>query len=524
MSCANGLTLAFSSARSPAFYRRYRQHLLQTVGVARVELLFCSNPGRLPLTQVYNSFLEKARFKIVCLLHDDLIFFRNRGWGRQIISHFNKNPDFAILGAAGSLGFEQPGIAWSPPENMLGRLWHNHPVTGKPFLSDFSENLGEQLIEALTLDGLLLAIHKDRTAVRFNSDLSGFHFYDVQLTIDNWLLSQKALKRQKNGVMTNLSLKHLSTGSVDQQFDLNRQLTIQKYQPYLPLKQAFSMLKIANLKTGPIRQSLAIILLNLTPDLDINPCFELLSHLSGKDIQIYYGSVLAPKKEKLPTNLSLPIHRLTFALRDFSLQNALFQVFRSFSLLEFERILVWDTRIIPQKGTIERLLDFSLHKTALPLGTLGIRLHFSDQRVYFAGLDILRDQSGQIHCQFHGIHSAFRCPIKPKPTPYNHLGFTLLSPQHFLDLVSLSSGQNWIPGLEFNLNALKQGCANYLLADVTGIYRESTLEQSVSRYSLEQQYYLFKRDFSAWMETYGSEPAIQAWVRLASSKGDKFKR
>ncbi len=511
----HGLTLGVSTKRSPDFIRRYAQHLLQTVGVSQVQLLFFHNPGRASLAEVYNQFLLQARFQIVCLLHDDLVFPRNRGWGRQVIRHFKHNPEFAILGVAGSLGLEEHAVAWSPPQNMLGHLWHQDSVTNRPFLSDFSSRFGSYLLEAVTLDGLFLALHQERTDVRFNPQMSGFHFYDVQLTLDNWFSHQRGPKPRKNGVMTDINLKHLSTGTVDQEFDHYRQLTIQKYQKCLPVEPAFSLFQSPLSVKQLGQKKLAVILLHLASDLTLEPCLQLLSDLNSSTVSVFYASTaLGPFNGDVQVGSAswIPI---PFRLRNFSLESALTQVLSFVQLEQFEWVLVWDSRILPQAGALVSLLDFAQRNTSLPLGTLGLRLHYPDHRVFFSGLDILRESSGSVHCLYHGIHTAYRHAIAPKPTPYNYLGFSLMSTQHLKDPGDLSSGQNWIPGLELNLNCLKLGYFNYLLGHLIGIYRESALDLSVSALQLEREHCDFQTYFLNWLSTEGNNSAIQAWVRQA---------
>lgn len=512
----HGLTVGVSTRGSPNFIRRYAQHLLQTVGVPQLQLLFFYNPGRASLAEVYNRFLERSRFQIVCLLHDDLVFSRNRGWGRQVIRHFKHNPDFAILGVAGSLGLEEHAVAWSPPQNMLGHLWHQDSVTGQAFLSDFSGHLGDHLLEAVTLDGLFLALHQARTDVRFNPQMSGFHFYDVQLTLDNWLSQKNVSKLRKNGVMTNIAVKHLSTGTIDQEFDLYRQLTIQKYQKCLPLQPAFSLLKFPYSVKKREYKKLAVVLLHLAPDLSLEPCLQLLSRLNSSTVSVFYASTALVPFDGGAQLDPISWHPMPFRLLDFSLGSALTQVLSFVQLEQFEWVLVWDSRILPQAGAVECLLNFAESGTSLPLGTLGLRLHYPDHRVYFSGLDILREHSGQIHCLYHGIHTVYRHAIASKPTPYNYLGFSLMSAQHLKDPGDLSSRQNWIPGLELNLNCLKMGYFNYLLGHLIGIYRESALELSVSALQLEQEHCDFQTYFLNWLSTEGQDPAIQAWIRQAS--------
>ncbi|PIQ26778.1 hypothetical protein COW36_00505 [bacterium (Candidatus Blackallbacteria) CG17_big_fil_post_rev_8_21_14_2_50_48_46] len=509
MPSSRGITIACSTAKSPDFMRRYKQHLLRTVGLSQVEILFQYNPGLYSLASVYNQFLQKSKFSIVCLIHDDLIFPRNRQWGKYLLKAFQRYPDFAILGAAGSLVLEPHGIAWKPEHKRVGRLWHLHPETGKRYLSNFSENFEGLVLEALTLDGLFLAIHRARLGVGFDEELSGYHYYDVQLTLDQWLLRKNQLNSFRNGVLTNLGLLHLSTGSVNLEFEKYRRQFRTKYLDKLPLNQTVSLFQTAK-KSPSSPLKVAILLFSLFPDLSLEPCLEVLPHVHASGAQLFLVSFF--KQSLSAQECSWPLEQVSLKNTCFDLHQALAEVLPQIQLEAFDAVLVWDSRIIPESAAFDRLLGF-FKDYHLPLGTLGIRLHYSDLSVYFSGLDMQVDLSGQIHCLFHGIHSAYRHYIKPQPTPYNHLGFCLFSAKLCQDPLDLSGGQDWIPGLEFNFACLQQGRFNYILADTTGLYRESAWELSLHPKTLEFRFQRFQVILNQWIQNNLDASSVLAWVR-----------
>ena len=50
------------------------------------ELIITHNAdGKLPLTQVYNQGAKKARFDILCYLHEDAEF-KKKDWGKKVCS------------------------------------------------------------------------------------------------------------------------------------------------------------------------------------------------------------------------------------------------------------------------------------------------------------------------------------------------------------------------------------------------------------------------------------------------------
>ena len=71
-----------------------------TCGVKDVEILTYINPNAQSLTSIYKEALEESLNEIVLFCHDD-IEFNTVNWGRKILNHFKRNPDYGIIGACG---------------------------------------------------------------------------------------------------------------------------------------------------------------------------------------------------------------------------------------------------------------------------------------------------------------------------------------------------------------------------------------------------------------------------------------
>ena len=94
-----------------------------------------------------------------------------------MISLFDNNPDYGIIGKAGSCYFPESGIYWEKlRETMVGQVYH-FPPNEKKFLSRYSAKL-PSLIPVVTLDGLFIAFHKNRIKHLFDEEIGKFHFYD----------------------------------------------------------------------------------------------------------------------------------------------------------------------------------------------------------------------------------------------------------------------------------------------------------------------------------------------------------
>lgn len=511
MSSYRGITIGCSTARSPDFIARYKKHILRTVGLQRVEFFFCYNPGTSPLATVYNHILKQANYPVICLIHDDLIFPRNRKWGRYVLQKFKSHPEFSILGVAGSLSLESHCVPWSNYAALVGRLWHRLP-SGQRILTEFSENMKDEIIEVLCLDGLFLAIHRERLSVRFDERLSGFHFYDVQLTLDHWLGQKNRLKQQKNGVLTNLGLTHCSTGKFNQAYEESRRQMEYRYRKSLPacIKSSIKRpLQVGGHFCPKLKT--ALLFFHLCPDVPWKLCFENLPPPPHPDSRLIIASTV---RDKFPSDYSgWPVSVYPKRLSVWHLNQALHEVLNYYQLTAFEVLVVWDSRILTDSRALYRLLNV-FQTSYLPVGSVGLRLHYEDESVFFSGLDIFKVSSGQMDVRHHGIHSLYQHYIDKKPTPYNYLGYCLLSTRLVHLVADMSGGQNWVPGLEWQLSALKFGFYHYIAADSVGIYRESVFEQTESPELQQQKYMQFQKYLSAWFQWHAQDPSIQFWTRM----------
>jgi len=141
---------------------------------------------------------------------------------------FDKNPEFGIIGVAGTKQLSESGRWWDNPKKMYGQVKHTHQ--GKSWLSAYSDSLGDSIEEVVLVDGLFFAVHKDRVKEDFNLDVSGFHFYDVDFCFRNYL------KGVKVGVTTKIRVNHMSIGETNDEWEENRKTFAEKFKEELPVK------------------------------------------------------------------------------------------------------------------------------------------------------------------------------------------------------------------------------------------------------------------------------------------------
>ena len=218
------ITVGFSTrADKPHFI----DSIKSTIGIKDVQIIQKINNNAKSLTEVYNEILNESENDIVILCHDDILF-ESKYWGKRILEHFEKKPQYGILGVAGSKYFPSSGRWWEIQSEMMGQVYHQKD--GRRWLSEYSKNFGGKIKETALVDGVFMAINKKSIKKNFVEDFKGFHFYDVSFCIENYIEGVKI------GVVSNISIVHLSIGETNKQWEVNRIFFTEKYKNYLPIK------------------------------------------------------------------------------------------------------------------------------------------------------------------------------------------------------------------------------------------------------------------------------------------------
>lgn len=190
------------------------------------DIMFIVNQGGMPLTRVYQEYMEKAPNDIIIFVHDDVEFLK-KGWGREITRLFNEHPDYGIIGVAGTSEFHEEA-AWWNFKKIYGQVLHRHE--GKSWLTAFSPLLTQDLQEVCMIDGLFMAVHRKRISKPFNIELEGFNMYDVDFCLSNYIDG-----KTKIGVTTNIRLAHNSIGALNENWFINREKINEKFGEYYPI-------------------------------------------------------------------------------------------------------------------------------------------------------------------------------------------------------------------------------------------------------------------------------------------------
>ena len=204
------ITIGFSTkSPKPDFIKQVKE----TCGVDDVEIIQKINNGEKSLSVVYNEILNESSNNIVVLCHDDILF-EKKYWAKRVVEHFQKRPEYGILGVAGTRYYPESGMWWEVSSEMIGQVYHQH--NGKKWLSKYNEPFGNKVLQSVIVDGVFMMIQKDKLSKQFNENVYGFHFYYTTFTFENHLDGVKV------GVISNIPITHLSIGQTNQQWEENR--------------------------------------------------------------------------------------------------------------------------------------------------------------------------------------------------------------------------------------------------------------------------------------------------------------
>lgn len=220
------ITIVVCSKHEKREKEDFCKNVQDTCGVSN-KLLFLLNNNGVGLSKIYHNMINTTPTDIIVFIHDDIEFLRY-GWGKEIVKMFKTYQGYGIIGVAGSAEFDENG-AWWQYKKIYGQVLHRSG--NKSWLTTFSDLLDKDLEEVCVIDGLFMAIKKDRIINNFDENLSGFHMYDIDFCLSNYIT-----KKVKIGVTTNIRLAHNSIGELDEKWYQNREIINNKYKDYYPIK------------------------------------------------------------------------------------------------------------------------------------------------------------------------------------------------------------------------------------------------------------------------------------------------
>ena len=261
--------------------QKHIDHIKNTSGIHKgVEVKQYINNGEYSLTELYNKALKETTNNIVVFCHDDIIF-DTKNWGKKLLKVMEKNPEYGVVGIAGSRELPSSAKWWENPNHMYGQVFHQKD--GNRWLSKYSPKKPLFLDNVVVVDGLFFAVNKEIIKETFDESVEGFHFYDVDFSFRNYIAGVKV------GVTSDIDVTHLSIGETNQQWEENRKIFADKYKDNLPAKAE----KIFN-KHNKMKVLIGCLLFNDYTGSELH-VYELAKELTKQNCEVDIVSNIGPK-------------------------------------------------------------------------------------------------------------------------------------------------------------------------------------------------------------------------------------
>ncbi len=223
----NNIIVVVSSHLSNEENNKFINHVYNTIGKVKHNVVLYKNFNQFSLSQIYNKAIKEYNnhSAIMVFCHNDIIF-RTQNWGKILLTKFNSF-NYQIIGVAGSTYMPASGMWWEDRSKMVGIVEHTDGFNS--WVSQYSAEKRGKITPTVMIDGLFIAADVNDVEHYFDEDFKGFHFYDLGFTIPNYLDGINI------GVTTDIRILHESVGETNEKWEENRKLFVEKYKEELPI-------------------------------------------------------------------------------------------------------------------------------------------------------------------------------------------------------------------------------------------------------------------------------------------------
>ncbi len=384
------ITIIYSTHKNEEYNSKFKTHLINSVGLSDVQILEYQNNNQYSLAQVYNSGITESIYDIVVCCHNDIKLEKN--WGQKLLNDFNNNPEFGIIGKAGSCYFPESGIYWERmKQTMVGQVWHQ-PEGQKKWLSLYSPKV-PFIIPVVTIDGLFISFNKNKLKHKFDETIGKFHFYDHSFTIPNYLDDVKI------GVTSSFEITHESIGQPNQEFWESKEVFLTKYKNKLPLDLKPEKVYVPEIigKNLDKKDKVAIIIptkgkldllfqclesFYLNCDSNFFDIFIADTGSSSEELSSIENTIMSYKNIKL----------IKYSFYNFAKINN--DVVKNYVGKQYEYILFCNNDIKILNNVIYSMIK--VFKDNPKVGTVGCRLHFEDNTIQHDGVIMFIRDNNQL--------------------------------------------------------------------------------------------------------------------------------
>jgi len=394
------ITIIYSTHKDEQFNNKFKQHLLQTVGLNNVQILEFQNNNEFSLAEIYNKGISQSIFDIVVCCHNDIRL--ENGWGKKLLKDYSDNPEYGIIGKAGTSYFPESGIFWERmKQTMVGQVYHQ-PDKDK-WLSKYSPKL-PIIIPVVSIDGLFMSFNKTKIKHTFDESIGKYHFYDHLFCIPNYL------DKVKIGVTSSFEITHQSVGRPNQEFFETKDKFVEKWKHVLPLDLKPEKIYIPEIKEKPIKNiGKVAVIIPTKGNIDmLTDCVNsFYTHCNSELFHIFIADTGSTNEEKdILKDYIIHYNNITLIEYDYynfaKINN---DVVKNHVNEEYEFLLFCNNDIKLLNNVVYGMLN--IFKTTPKVGTVGCRLHFEDNTIQHDGILCAMNQQKHLLISHHSLSSYY---------------------------------------------------------------------------------------------------------------------
>lgn len=463
------ITIVYSTHKDENYNTKFKQHLLNSVGLENVQILEFINHNQYSLSQVYNSGITQSIFDVVVCCHNDIKLEKN--WGKKLLEDYSKNTEFAIIGKAGSCYMPESGVYWEKlSQTMVGQVYHQ-PEGQKKWLSKYSPKF-PFLIPVVTIDGLFISFDKTKIKHKFDETIGKFHFYDHLFCLPNYLDGVKI------GVTFSFEITHESVGQPNSEFWFSRESFVQKWGSNLPIDLTPTIF-VPEIKRKNFKKfkKVAIIIPTKGKLQMLFDCIDSFQTYCDQNMfDIFIADTGSSNEE---------INFTTQKIKEYSNVKLIQYDYYNFAKInndvvknhlnnEYEFILFSNNDIKILNDVVTGMLSvFEKYKNA---GTVGVRLHYGNNTIQHNGVIINQNTKGEnlIGVGHANLTNYYNYQIGVFETFGNTAGLLMI--RKFLFEKIGGFNENYIScfeDVELNIMCLSRGLTNFNNSDCVAYHYES---------------------------------------------------
>lgn len=205
-------------------------NIARTIGVDFEIIAIDNAVAGLGICAAYNIAAAKARFDILCFMHED-IYVETIGWAQKVAAHLSSG-EFGLIGLAGGTVKSKVPSSWASLiyTSEISYIQHfKNPKREIKIVRTHSPQDAGMVKKVVCIDGFWMCTTREVfTRFQFDEEIfSGFHGYDIDFSL-------QVFTAYKVGVVFDIVVHHFSEGSFDKTWLINAMAVSKKWEALLP--------------------------------------------------------------------------------------------------------------------------------------------------------------------------------------------------------------------------------------------------------------------------------------------------